>query len=310
MSSVRSVSAIDPPSGAPRWLRRARFVLSLALIVGALHWIANAGGAIASTYRPAVLLGGPGSPLATLSVCLIVLLGTFVAARVLGLGGAHDALLVGAIALAALALPGGTMDHWLAYVQPLPTPPSGGPYARLLPDYLLLWLLIAATAAIGDSIWLTRARGTRAAAESVQSSLALNLTPAAWRRGLHALLITALVAALLIFILMGPRAAETYRGQVYFAVAVGMIGGVFAGYRVSGAAESVWYWSAPFVVGLVGIGLAMLYPALPRPYDRLNIIPASALVRPLPIEMVGVGVTAALIALRSAMRVSPQRSGA
>jgi len=47
---------------------------------------------------------------------------------------------------------------------------------------------------------------------------------------------------------------------------------------------------------------------LPEPYDSINIIPASGLVRALPIEMIGVATVTVIWALRPAQlsSVSPQ----
>ena len=102
----------------------------------------------------------------------------------------------------------------------------------------------------------------------------------------------------------GPRVAPTRRGQVYFAVAAAFLIGVLIASKVVTARHPLWYALAPFLVGITGVILAGIDPTLPEPYAKINIIPASGLVRPLPIEMVGVATVAVIWALRPAVPTS------
>ena len=111
-------------------------------------------------------------------------------------------------------------------------------------------------------------------------------------------------------ILSGPRVGHTYRGQVYFAVALAFVIAVLVARRVTGARGIIWYLPGPLVVGIVGVLLAAVRPGLGAGYESINIIPAWGLVRPLPIEMVSVGVAAILLTLRAATRLSSEEEQA
>ena len=116
-----------------------------------------------------------------------------------------------------------------------------------------------------------------------------------------------LIAAVLVLILVGPRVGHTYRGQVYFAVAVGFIVAVLVARRVTGVRGIIWYLPGPLLVGLLGVLLAAWRPGLGAGYEHINVIPAWGLVRPLPVEMVGVGLVAILLTLRAATRLSSEQ---
>ncbi|MFO0838677.1 MAG: hypothetical protein U1D55_09105 [Phycisphaerae bacterium] len=291
MSSAVAHDHVDESmsSGLARWLRRGRYLLAIGAIWAGLHWVANASGALASPHRPIVLLAGQSGFLPLISFVAVILIGALAARAVLGFQTVEERLIICGLALTLFAFGSGVMDDWLVYCQPRTSPPSGAPYTRLIPDYLLLLAVFG-----GVAMWGRGAPPVKTGASATQPGLA---------NGPLATLVTAAVAAILIMILMGPRVGPTYRGQVYFAVALGIGGGVAAAFRLTGVREPAWYSLAPFVVGIVGLVLAAISPGLPQPYDRLNIIPASAVARPLPIEMVGMGVTAAMVAIRSSRRV-------
>jgi hypothetical protein len=75
-------------------------------------------------------------------------------------------------------------------------------------------------------------------------------------------------------------------------------------WRVGGARGLIWYLPGPFVVGVIGALVAAWRPGLGPAYENVNVIPAWGLVRPLPVEMVSVGLVATILACRMMSRVS------
>jgi hypothetical protein len=105
-----------------------------------------------------------------------------------------------------------------------------------------------------------------------------------------------LVAAVAIVVLTGSRMGATRHLQVYFAVGVGCVAGVFVTGKILPVRNPIWFWPMPLLLGVVGLVVAGVNPAvmLPAGHTHLDTIPAWGLVRPLPVEMTGVGVLAVL----------------
>jgi hypothetical protein len=269
------------------WPGRLYLAATVALLWAALHYVVDATVLPRGLDRPVCVFVGDGGVVPAVVVLILLtiaaLIGTWLGGRRAGTQG----LLVVGFALALWAYHGGTMDEWLKMKNPIPGPPSGSAYAPLLAEYLYWAVVVAAVYA------LTGRRGPTASKSST------NL-----RDGITALIVTVAVAAVLILILSGPRIGHTYRGQVYFAVAVAFILGVMAARRLTGTRRLLWYLPAPLIVGIIGVLLATSRPGLGPAYANINVIPAWALVRPLPIEMVGVGLVAILLTLRTADRLS------
>ena len=125
------------------------------------------------------------------------------------------------------------------------------------------------------------------------------------------MLITIVVAGVLLFFLTGPALATTLRGQVYFAVGVAFLAAVYVARHLTKVEDSAWYWPAPVLVGVLGVLVAGLNPALmlPDAYQHLNTIPAWGLARALPIEMVGLGLVGTLWMLPPAAPGDPPSAG-
>jgi hypothetical protein len=180
---------------------------------------------------------------------------------------------------------GGTMDTWLILRHPLPGPPTGGPYWLLLVDYVYLLLGIGGACALAQQ--LDRARP------------AAEFPPPQARAGrpkVLALLTSIIVAGIATVVLAGRPLGQTLRGQVYFAVGVGLLFGVWVAVHLTQVRTSLWYAPAPFILGIVGLVVAGSNPALmlPLEYRNLDILPAWGLSRALPIEMIGAGLVGAL----------------
>lgn len=302
MSTSDTTSAVSSES---TWPQRLRFYLAIALVWAALQWLAGAIGLTSGLDRPAVVLAADSGMVAVLLMAAALWIGAALASLLAGpRDGAQAPLIVG-VALTIVAATGGTMDDWLVRQNTTPGPPTAAPYIPLLGEYLLVTMLmlgvilLGALAEIGGDAFDPAKR--RAA---VSKAFGLETTRRNRRDGLLALLTTSAVAAVLITLLMGPRAAHTAQGQVIFAVVGGFAIAVTIARRITGVRESIWYWPAPLVVGVGGLLLAIVKPALPGGYDGLDMIPSWALARPLPIQMIATGLAAIILTLRSAARLS------
>jgi hypothetical protein len=276
------------------WLRRLHLTAAVLVVWAALHYGA---GFLAprGNHRPLVLFGYAGATPAAIAVAMILLGGTALT-RLLA-RERPAALTVAGLALGLWVFPFGTMDDWLKDRHPAPSGPTSGPYLLLIPDYLYFGVLLLAVASMGGHLNPRSAAGA-------QSPLAPGRS---WSSGVLAACISSGIAAALLWLLSGPRAGATYRLQVYFAVAVAFYVSTLAACRIAGTRQAVAFWPAPLIVGLAGALWAALHPAPPAPYAHLNIIPAVPLVRPLPVEMLSVGLLATQAALRPAAAASAFR---
>jgi hypothetical protein len=293
------------------WVMRARFVLATALLWVGLHYLV--GWALPRGLdRPLVLSSSPYGPLAGLLVIAVLWAGGAVVSFLVPAHGGRQSLFIVGLALALWAAEGGrrggTMDDWLIQGNATVGAPAAAPYWRLLADYV--YLLVAVAGASVTSAWFA-GRGVAAPSELLRRAFALDMPTEERRRGPAALLTTTVVAGVAALILMGPAVAATYRGQVYFAVGIGLFAGVFAAQRMVKTGGLLWFWLAPFVLGVVGVLLAALRPhlMLPPDYQHLNSIPAWSLARALPVEMIGVGLVGALWTLRGSAAEAAREAG-
>lgn len=299
-----ATSSIAPDTKTNAWLRRSRILLAVALAWGVLHF--GAGALLEPGLDRPIVLMPTGGILAAL-VLLIAAAAAGYAGR--WLDGATPGPTVGVIVLmtgvALWSWPAGTMDDWLKLANPAPGAPSGAAYAALLPEYVL-WVLVMLAAVQACRLAGGAATGSFEGA-SAAGRAAGDASPA-WP-GWTALVLTAALSGALVLILSGPRTDATYRGQVYFALALGFYGGGWAASRLTHVKAPRWYLPAPFLVGVFGLLWAMSQPALPGRYAEINIIPANGLARALPIETVSVGALALLLLLRGLTHKPAQRTG-
>ena len=286
------------------------------IIVGSVAVIAWA--ALRYVIGPALMPTGPDEPLtvflgggllSAIIVLVVLVVAGLIAELALGRPGSAPGIVVAGIALALWAYAGGTMDQWLCEHNAVPGPASGGAYWPLLAEYIY-WAVV-----IGLLVLLAGWRASQSyvgesGRPSLPAALGIDTSPDGLRDGLTALVVTTAVTAIVAWILMGPRLGHTYRGQVYFATAVGCILGVFAAERVSHQRSIVWFLPAPILVGIIGVVYAAMRPGLAVPYDNINVIPAWGLARALPIEMVSVGSVAILLTLGTVRRLSSESNQA
>ncbi len=279
------------------WLGRVRFVLAVALVWGVLQFVGSGLLLPRGIDQPIVLVAARGGAIGGLALIGVLWGGAALASVALGSADARKTLMALGLGTAIWAWAGadtGTMDDWLRSHHPQPTNPTGQPYWLLVGDYLLLLLGVVGSLLLARLVGGRQAPLPQAAALSETRSERLLGTRLASRdlgEGVVALLVTAGAAGVLMFFLHGYATGQTLRGQVYFAVAVGFIGGVYAARRVARSEGLLWFALAPLLVGLLGVVVAGIKPGLiiPARYQHLDTIPAWGLARPLPIEMVSVG---------------------
>lgn len=289
MSAIAAGAA--PVVDAP-WSRRLRALALILAVWGGLSLLERLAGASVRSARPPVILANNDAVLTALLVALASVGGACLGRMLFGAAHAARSVALAWAALALWAAPGQTIDEWLLRHADVPGPPRAAPYLALIPDYVLLGLLLPASAYAAGAF----------GGGSARAAAAVPPTHAAPRgeEGSPVLLIlaTSIIAALLLMVLTGPRTGATYRGQVYFAVAVAFYGGTLLARRLTGGPGGWWMLAPPLIVGLVGIAWAATYPGVPGVYAKLDMIPAIGFARPLPIEMIAVGVPAAVLAAR------------
>lgn len=286
MNAIDSSETVRTQSA---WPGKLCLTASVALLWAGLHFVVDTTVLSRGLDRPVGVLIGDGGIVAAVAVLVLLIVGALIGTWLCGRREGGQGLLVVGFALALWAFHGGTMDEWLKMKNTTAGPPSGAAYAPLLAEYVYWAVVVAAVFA------LTGRRGRSTGKKS------FNL-----RDRITALIVTSAVAAILMLILTGPRIGHTYRGQVFFAVAVAFILAVMIARRVTGVRSFNWYIPGPLIVGIIGVLLAASKPGLGTAYANINVIPAWGLVRPLPIEMVGVGLVAILLTLRTANRLSSE----
>ena len=286
------------------WLARLRWTLALAVLWGLFSYVTDATVLPRGLSRPLLILIGDGGVAAAIVTLLLLAVGTLLGTVLCGGSDMTRGLVVVMLAVALWAWPGGTMDNWLMIHNPTIGPPSSAAYWLLLVEYVF-WAVAIAVAVAVSAWWSGRTDGDEERS-GWRGVLQLDSTRAALREGITALVVTVLVAGVLVLFLTGPRYGHTYRGQVYFAVAVGFVVAVIAAQRVSSARGLLWYLPAPLLVGVIGAVVAAVKPGLGVDYENINIIPAWGLVRPLPVQMVSVGLVAVLLTLRTTKRLSSE----
>jgi hypothetical protein len=288
-------------ASASSW-RAVRAFLAILLVWGGFELLSRQGLIPRGERDPVTLLMSRGVLLSLPAVLVWSLAGVYLAMRIAAPADPLRSLLYWGVGLALWAAAGGDMDDWLIDSEPSPGPGRGAPYLRLLVEYVPLLLITVGVALIGR-IAMPGSRSANAAGWTGALRDALNLSrPATWRDGVLALVTCAAIAGAAMIVLMGPAIAHTRCGQVYFAVAVSFWAAVKLTRRISRARHPACYWLAPFPVGIAGLLIAAYQPTLPGGYNAINAIPSSALARPLPVELVAVGVASVIWTLRATAR--------
>ncbi|MEP0841922.1 MAG: hypothetical protein HRF43_04340 [Phycisphaerae bacterium] len=250
-------------------------------------------------------------PALTALTAVAAVIGTVLAPRRLVEGGVFAA----AVGLAGLALKGGSMQDLLGYVGTATAEGRRALMARLALD-TLLWtaVLLAAWVVVAvvrrwlwadDRMYSSMPFTGSTEGESAPGAVAAEgpATPAGVQPpGWPATIVTGLVAVFFIYLTVARTPiAMVARGQVIFSVGMGFYLGAMAGRYFTGVARSHWYLLAVpaaallgYLIGYLNAGLGWAVGAW-KPFADLATTPPHALVRPLPIEYLAVGVTATLI---------------
>lgn len=261
--------------------QRARFLLSVGSI-GAfvLCWfVAAVVGIPAHPDYNASLLQQP-SPVVALFVALVLivacaLLGSAVAGTVRYEAG----LATAAIGILALSIRGGEMSYTLFY--------STGPevYLTLATELVLLYAILGVAWAL---LWMLRNNGWlqddpfRDGVADVSEPVTQKL----------AALATQVVVMTIIMLIL----CETDRKpQVIAAVALSAFLGTLAAHSLFPTRPSLWYWTGPLIVGVVGYLLAYSASTHTWVIGQVGGTLAPELGRPLPLDYVGAGPAGAII---------------
>lgn len=249
--------------------------------------------------RPALVIAAPSPWLAAPAFIFTLGLCGFIASKLLGSRDYLLSLEILCVGVAVWGLLGGTMDDWLSRFHRVPVGASRGPYSALLIEYA--FEIVGFAAALGGAMLAIGDAGPPGA--SWRERLTAYWPPLQRGEksadGVLTVVVVCAIAALAMLVFMGPRVAHTHKGQVYFSVFAGFAVGTYAALRTLGRAAPIWYALAPVVLGVVGMFVATLSPELPGAFSNLNVIPPSALARPLPVEIISVGIVAVSWMLRT-----------
>jgi hypothetical protein len=303
-----SEELIPPPS-------HASFVDKLRLLAASLVAIVLLYGVGGHVVRDpihglAVMLLLNGGQLTAIGPALLGLtvvaacVGTVIAGRRLPEGG----LFAAGVGLAALALRGRSMQTVLGYCAQPNAESRRSLMVSLALDALLwgLMMVVAWLAAMMVRRWLWPPAAGSAPRDEETSDHRRVAQPDAplqkdTRAGWLAMATTAAVGAVVIWLTVARTpVANVARGQVFACVTAGLLLGAMVGRHMSGCDEVRWYLLAVPVVALVGYLLGYLNADMSwatlewQPYRSLAIVPPHALVRPLPIEYIALGVMGTL----------------
>jgi hypothetical protein len=304
MTGPATSSASEAKLGSAAWLGRIRLLVTLALLYAALHYILSTTLMPPGLNRPVSLAAAHWPVLAGLILAIVLAVGAYVCPLMAGPRYRHLGLAVVALGLACWAYPGGTMDDWLliSAKDGVVGPPTSAPYWPLVIEYVALAAMMALAAAVAGYAHTPPGQPSASpVVTSLRRTFGLDASRHERSRGILALAVTTIVTAFLTHLLSGPTVGKTFAGQVSFAVAVASALGVVIAARLVDVRRPIWFWPAPILAGLIGMLVAAFKPDLmiPAEYNQLNSIPAWGLARPLPIQMVGLGVAVTLWTLRA-----------
>jgi hypothetical protein len=313
------MDSVELSASAPLGFLEKLRVLAACGAAIVLLW--TIGWRVAAPIDPQMALTLNGNWARTLAVWPTILALAAVAAAVgtilIGRRLPEAGILAAAVGLAAMSLPGGSMQMLLAYQA---TNQAGGRralMANMLVDCLLwtailavCWIIVAMVrawlwagndgeAAVAESPPPEKARKDSAQARAGKAAP----TPAKPRAGWTALVVCTVVAVLVIWSTASRTPVSTIaRGQVIASVAGGLFLGALAARYFTGISDPKWYVLAAPAAGLIGYLLGYLSADMAwaqgewyQPYAFLATTPPHDLVRPLPIEYVAVGVAGALL---------------
>ena len=206
----------------------------------------------------------------------------------------------------------GTMEYLLVYVGGAEAATRSALFGRLAIE-TLFWCVLAA-----GSLWIEAAvrawlgRGKADGSEKHDGSASRVGGKVEIRRGLLAAVIAAVVATVFVSQVAGRSAVdEIHKGQIYFAAGAGFLLGALIGLYFSFRVSPAYFVLGIFVTAALSYLWAMLRPIADlsmEAYRGLPDVPPTALVRPLPVEYVALGMIGATVGIWSAHKVYVPRS--
>lgn len=261
--------------------QRARFLLSVGSIAAfLLCWFAGAAlGIPAHRNFNASLLEQP-SPAVALFVALVLtvacaMLGSAIAGTIRFEAG----LATAGIGILALSIRGGSMHYTLVY--------STGPqvFITLVSELMILYAILGAGWAV---LWMLRNRGWLQD-DPFRDGIADVDDPITQK---FAALATQVVVMSIVMMIL----CETDRKpQVLASVGLAAFFGTLAAHSLFPVRPSLWYWTGPLVVGVVGYLLAYGASGNSWQIGEVGGTFAPELGRPLPLDYVGAGSAGAII---------------
>ena len=225
-------------------------------------------------FQAAILLQ-PSPLLVIVLVAAALLAGALLASLVAGRVHFESGLFCAAIGLVALSVRGGPARYAFMY------DPTGGIYIRLIIETVLLLGCIS----LGwYALLVLRDRGLLKGEPLREDDP--DVLPA---QGLMALAAQVVVMV----VLMALLAQTDQKAQVIWSIAIASMVSAIAAHSLFPARPSIWFWSAPFIVAVIGYVLALLGGA-----PKVGGMPAGAipaLARPLPLDYAAIGTAGSLL---------------
>lgn len=201
----------------------------------------------------------------------------------------------------------GNMEYLLVYEGGTEAATRSALFGRLAMETLFWCLLAAGALWIEGAVrgWLGKGNAGGSQAGDQRASAAAGV--AQIRRGLLAALIAAVVATVFISQVAGRSAVDEIRtGQVYFAVGGGFLLGALVGLYFSFRVSPMYFVLGVCLTAVLSYLWATLRPVpdlSAEAYRDLMDVPPTALVRPLPVEYVALGLIGATVGTWSAHKV-------
>jgi len=309
-------AAAETPSAHLGFLDKLRVLLACAVAVLLMR---SVGWHVARPADPelAVTLteSGRGAlavwPALVLLTAVAASLGTVIVGRRLPEGGVFAA----GIGLAALALRGNSMQMVLGYRGSAEAAGRRSLMISMACD-AVLWAAILAVSwvvvvMVRRWLWPEPASEPDTPEASDRKGRKKADEPAEAKPGWYALAVTGVLAAVIIWLTIARTpVAQVARGQVVASVAAGLFLGAMGARYFTGVEEAHWYALAALAVALTGYLLGYLNAGLGwaegstyQPFADLATTPPHALVRPLPIEYLAIGVSGALAGFWSGRKI-------
>jgi len=246
------------------------------------------------------------------SVLVLTLVSALVGTAIAGRRLPEAGLFAAAVGLVGLALRGSSMQSVLGYQATADLAGRRAVMAAMAFD-CLLWASIAVATWVAVHLawhWLWQEARTPEDDEPRPKAAAPAGKKISLRSGWPALVVTTVVGLFVIWTTIARTPVATIaRGQVIASVAAGMYLGAMAGRYFTGVSKAYWYALAPLAAGLTAYLLGYLQADLGwakgslASYALLSTTPPHALVRPLPVEYIFVGLAGAMFGFWSGERM-------